>query len=167
MFVSLGHRILRWLQRQSVRYYMARMNVGCRVSIKRGLVVHRPGNITLGDDVRINADVVLQAHAPIRIGASTMIAARCVIVTANHDLSKRRLEAFEGIEPAAVAIGHDCWLGAGVVVLPGVTIGDGVVVGAGSVVTRDLPPATICAGVPARPMRSRPSGEGEAKCAGH
>ena len=52
-----------------------------------------------------------------------------------------------------VTIGNDVWLGANVTVLPGVTIGDGAVVGAGSVVTRDIPPHTLAAGNPCRPLR--------------
>ncbi len=162
MFAALGHKLLRWLEGQSVRYTMARMTVGSRVSIKRGLLVHKPENITLGDDVRINADVVLQAHAPIRVGDASMVAARCMIVTANHDLGRRGLEAFDALEAGPVTIGRDCWLGAGVIVLPGVTIGDGTVVGAGSVVTGDLPAESICIGAPARSVRPRPGAEGQA-----
>ena len=52
-----------------------------------------------------------------------------------------------------VAIGHDCWFGANVVVCPGVTIGDGCVIGAGSVVTRDIPSMSFAAGVPCRVVR--------------
>ena len=159
MFNALGDKLMRWLERSAVRRCMARMTVGRRVSIKRGLRVHKPGNITLGDDVRINTDVTIQAHGPVMIGDRTMVAAGCIIVTANHDLSKRGLEAFESLQPGPVRIGSDCWLGAGVVVLPGVTIGDGAVVGAGSVVTRDLPAETICMGVPARAARSRPGAD--------
>jgi acetyltransferase-like isoleucine patch superfamily enzyme len=58
-----------------------------------------------------------------------------------------------GVEP--VAIGSDVWLGTGVVVLPGVSIGDGAVVGANSVVTRDVAPMTVVAGVPARFLKTR------------
>jgi len=157
MLALLAHRTLRWLERQRVRYYLARMNVGERVSIKEGLRVARPENVTIGSDVRINSDVLLQAHGPIDIGDFTMLASRCAIVTATHDMAKRGIEAFDTLTKAPVRIGRHCWLGVGVTVLPGVTIGDGTVVGAGSVVTHDLPPGMICAGVPAKPMRQRPS----------
>ena len=157
MIAWVAHRILRWLERQRVRYYMARMHVGERVRIKEGLRVARPENVTIGNDVRINSDVLLQAHGPITIGDLTMLASRCAIVTANHDIAQRGIGAFDTFSKAPVTIGRDCWLGLGVIVLPGVTIGDGTVVGAGSVVTRDLPPGMVCAGVPARPMRERPS----------
>jgi len=159
MFNALGDRLMRWLERSAVRRALARMNVGRRVSVKSGLRVHKPRNITLGDDVRINTDVTIQAHGPVTIGDRTMVAAGCIIVTANHDLSKRGLEAFGNLEAGPVSIGSDCWLGAGAVVLPGVTIGDGAVVAAGSVVTRDLPAETICIGAPARPVRPRPGAD--------
>lgn len=156
MISLLAHKILGWLERRRVRYWLSRMNAGRRVSIKPGLMVAKPQNVTLGDDVRINVNCVLQAHAPIEIGELTMIAANCTIVTANHDLAKRGIAAFDTLRPEPVRIGRHCWLGAGVTVLPGVTIGDGAVVGAGSVVASDLPPETICMGVPARPVRPRP-----------
>lgn len=161
MFDLLAHKLLLALERGRVRYHLRRMaKVGQRVSVKPPLAVDKPKNVTLGDDVRINSHCTLQAHAPIEIGEFTMIATGCTIVTANHDLTKRGLEAFNTLVPAPVRIGRHCWLGAGVIVLPGVTIGDGTVVGAGSVVTGDLPANSICVGVPARPVRQRPGGEG-------
>lgn len=155
MIATLAHRLLGWLQRQSVRYLVRRMAVGDRVKIRSGLHVTKPENITIGNDVSIHVNCVLQAHAPIEIGDMTLVAANCTIVTANHDVSKTGLDAFYTLIKAPVKIGRECWLGAGVLVLPGVTIGDGCVVGGGSVVTHDLPPRTICVGVPARPIRDR------------
>ena len=154
-----AHRFLRWLERRRVRYYLARMTVGERVRIKEGLRVEKPRQVKIGSDVRINTDCILQAHGGIEIGDFTMLAARVTIVTANHDLSRRGVEAFDTLLEAPVRIGRHCWLGTGVIVLPGVTIGDGTVVGAGSVVTRDLPPGTICMGTPAWPVRERPGEE--------
>ncbi|HSW00630.1 MAG TPA: DapH/DapD/GlmU-related protein [Sedimentisphaerales bacterium] len=123
-------KLLMFLQRQQVRYYMRRMHVGKRVRIRSGLLVFRPSNVTIEDGVTINVNCVLQAHAPIRIGRHTLIAANCTIVTATHDMSKRGDETRLALSAAPVTIGHDCWLGEGVTVLPGVTIGDGAVVGA-------------------------------------
>lgn len=82
-----------------------------------------------------------------------------------HHFTYRAGDYFDGEEPEAgffdrrrrdrVIVGHDTWIGHGSTVLPGVRIGNGAVVGAGSVVTRDVAPYTIVAGVPARPLRSR------------
>jgi len=149
-------RILTFLQRQQVQFHMSRMHVGKRVRIKPGLVVAYPANIVIEDGVTINVNCVLQAHAPIRIGCHTLIAPNCTIVTARHDMSQRGDDTRLALIAEPVTIGSDCWLGAGVIVLPGVTIGDGVVVGAGSVVTRDLPPGMVCLGTPARPVKVRP-----------
>lgn len=154
--MGLGHRLLDWMERSRVRRSMARMTVGERVTIKPGLRVKRPRNVTIGHDTRINNDLTLQAHAPVTIGSETMFAARVTILTARHDISLRGLAALDSMITAPVVIGSNCWLGAGVIVCPGVTIGDGAVVGAGSVVTRDLPPNMVCVGVPAKPIRPRP-----------
>ncbi len=153
----LGQRILAWLETRRVDFYKRKMNTGHSVRIKPGLVVKRPKNVHLGNNVRINTNCLLQAHAPIYIGDLTMIATNCTIVTASHDMEARGIEAFDTVTYKEVRIGGNCWLGAGVIVLPGVTIGDGVVVGAGSVVTRDLPDETICMGSPAKPVRKRPT----------
>ena len=153
MFKSLAHRLLRWLENQEVRYYMAKMHVGKRVSIKRGLTVRTPTNVTIGDDVAINCNVTLQAQAPIYIGNLTLIAAGVIIVTANHDMSKRTVLA------SPVRIGSNCWLGAGCIVLPGVTVGDGAIIGAGSIVTKDLPAEMICVGAPAKPLKPVPKSQ--------
>jgi acetyltransferase-like isoleucine patch superfamily enzyme len=154
MFRALVHRLLMWLERQNVRYYMAKMNIGKRVTIKRGLRARSPGNITIGNDVSIGCNVILQAHAPIYIGDFTKIAPGVIIITASHDTSKRGIERIRTTSP--VWIGSNCWLGAGAIVLPGVTIGDGTIVGAGGVVTRDLPQEMICVGVPSKPLKPRP-----------
>ena len=156
MYERLVFKINQWLQRKSVDYYMSKMKIGHRVAIKRGLKVSKPRNVTIGNDVRINVDVIIQAHAPIIINEFTMIAARYIIVTANHDISKSGIEAFDTIKTAPVIIGKNCWLGTGVIVLPGVTIGDDCVIGAGSVVTHDLPQGMICVGSPAEPIKNRP-----------
>ena len=154
MFRTLVHRLLMWLERQNVRYYMAKMHVGKRVTIKRGLRARKPVNITIGDDVSIGCNVILQAHAPIYIGDFTKIAPGVIIVTATHDTSKRDSERIR--TASSVKIGSNCWLGAGAIVLPGVTIGDSTMVGAGSVVTKDLPTEMICVGIPSKPLKPRP-----------
>jgi len=161
--MHLGHKLLAWMEASRVRRYMSMMNVGRRVAIKRGLRVKNPGNVTIGNDVRINNDLTLQAHGAITIGDQTMISAGVKIVTANHDISRTGLDAMESTKPKPVVIGEGCWLGADVLVLPGVTIGDGAVVGGGSVVVHDLPPNMVCVGVPAKPVKARSGACGESK----
>jgi maltose O-acetyltransferase len=90
--------------------------------------------------------------APIAIGSHCQIAPRVQLLTATHpiDPEPRRL-GWEYAEP--IKIGDNVWLGGGVIVCPGVTIGDDAVVGAGAVVTRDLPRGVVAVGVPARVVR--------------
>lgn len=71
------------------------------------------------------------------------------------DDASHETEFFEWRRSNAVTVGHDSWLGHGSTVLPGVTIGDGAAIGSGAVVTKDVAPYTIVAGVPAKPLRER------------
>ena len=109
--------------------------------------------IHIGEGTFINYDTVILDVATIRIGAHCQIAPRVQILSATHPLDPSlRRAGWESGEP--VTIGDNVWLGAGVIVLPGVTIGQDSVVGAGSVVTRDLPAGIVAVGNPARPLRS-------------
>ncbi|PWK71564.1 DapH/DapD/GlmU-related protein [Aminobacter sp. AP02] len=71
------------------------------------------------------------------------------------DDAEHETDFFEWRRSNAVAVGHDTWLGHGSTVLPGVTIGDGAAIGSGAVVTKDVAPYAIVAGVPAKPLRER------------
>jgi maltose O-acetyltransferase len=126
--------------------------------VGEGVVVKPPFRCDYGDQIAIGAatfvnyDCVMLDVAPIRIGAACQLATRVQLLTATHpiDPEPRRL-GWEAAEP--ITIGDNVWLGGGVIVCPGVTIGDDTVVAAGAVVTRDLPPGVVAAGVPARVLR--------------
>ena len=106
----------------------------------------------LGNNVYFNFGATLVDDTHIYIGDSTMLGPNVVIATAGHPiLPELRVKAYQYNAP--VHIGKNCWLGAGVIVLPGVTIGDNTVVGAGSVVTKDLPPYVIAVGNPCHVLR--------------
>lgn len=88
----------------------------------------------------------------IYIGDYTMIGPNVTIATADHPiLPELRQQGYQYNMP--VHIGKNCWLGAGVIVLPGITIGDNVVIGAGSIVTKDIPSNVVAVGNPCRVMR--------------
>jgi maltose O-acetyltransferase len=110
------------------------------------------GAISIGDRTFVNVDAVMLDVAPITIGAACQIATRVQLLTATHpvDPEPRRL-GWEYAQPITIA--DNVWLGGGVIVCPGVTIGQDTVVGAGAVVTRDLPAGVVAAGVPARVRR--------------
>ncbi|MEU8774265.1 sugar O-acetyltransferase [Streptomyces sp. NPDC048606] len=108
--------------------------------------------IEIGERSRINFDAVLLDCAPITIGADVRMGPRCQLYTANHPHAPDlRRGMWESARPITVEDG--AWLGGGVIVLPGVTIGAETVVGAGSVVTKDLPPHVVAVGNPARVVR--------------
>lgn len=85
-------------------------------------------------------------------GDNVMIAPGVTITTVGHPLSPKGRREHRGIAKE-VHIGNDVWIGANAVILPGVTIGDGTVVGAGAVVTKDIPPMSVVAGVPAKVIK--------------
>ena len=107
-------------------------------------------NLTVGKDVFINIGCRFQDTGGITIGDGTLIGHGSTLTTLNHSVDPARRA---DMTPAPIRIGRKVWLGASVTVVPGVTIGDGAIVGAGAVVTRDVPPASIVAGVPAKVIR--------------
>ena len=112
--------------------YGSNLRIGARSFANFGLVALDVATITIGDDVQIGPNVQL--------------------LTPTHPLEPGpRREKWEAAQP--ITIGDNAWLGGGVIVLPGVTIGADTVVGAGSVVTRDLPAGVVAVGNPARVVR--------------
>lgn len=112
--------------------YGYQTTIGARTFANWGLILLDVARITIGDDVQIGPNVQL--------------------LTATHPLEPGpRRDKWEAAEP--IVIGDNVWLGGGVIVCPGVTIGADTVVGAGSVVTRDLPPRVVAVGSPARVIR--------------
>lgn len=105
-----------------------------------------------GKNVYANFNLTMVDDTHIYIGDNTMIAPNVVIATGTHPiLPLLRENAYQFNAP--VHIGRNCWLGAGVIVLPGITIGDNSVVGAGSIVTKDIPPNVVAVGNPCRVIR--------------
>ncbi|WP_311777881.1 sugar O-acetyltransferase [Trueperella abortisuis] len=109
----------------------------------------------IGAGTFINFDCVFLDVAEIKVGKNCQIAPRVQLLTAEHPLpATPRREGWESGRP--IVVGDNVWLGAGVIVLPGVTIGENTVVGAGAVVTKDLPANVIAVGNPARVLRPLP-----------
>ena len=109
-----------------------------------------------GKNVYANFNLTLVDDTYIEVGDNVMMAPNVVLATAAHPiLPELRAKTYQYNAP--IRIGDDCWLGAGVIVLPGVTIGKGSVIGAGSVVTKDIPENVVAHGVPCRVIR--PIGE--------
>lgn len=110
-------------------------------------------NIEVGDNFFANYNFVVLDGAKVTIGNNVFIAPNVGLYTAGHPLDHERRN--QGIEYArSITIEDDVWVGAGVQVCPGVTIGRGAVVAAGSIVTKDVPPFTMVAGVPAKVIKT-------------
>ncbi|MCD8143122.1 MAG: sugar O-acetyltransferase [Clostridiales bacterium] len=113
-------------------------------------------HVHFGRNVYANFNLTLVDDTHIYVGDCTMFGPNVTVATAGHPILPELRE--QGLQyNVPVHIGRNCWLGSGVVVLPGVTIGDNTVVGAGSVVTKDLPANVVAVGNPCRVLR--PIGE--------
>lgn len=108
-------------------------------------------NIRVGRNVFINQACILNDIGGIDIGDDVMIGPRVSLLSAGHPLDPGRRR--RQIVAAPIAIERDVWLGAGATILQGVTVGADAVVAAGAIVTRDVPPRTLVAGVPGRVLR--------------
>ena len=109
-------------------------------------------HVHFGKGVYCNFNLTLVDDTHIYVGDHTMFAPGVIVATAAHPILPRlREDVYQYNMP--VSIGKNCWLGAGVIVMPGVTIGDNSVIGAGSVVTKDIPANCFAAGNPCRVIR--------------
>ena len=121
-------------------------------------------HVSIGARTFINVNAVFLDAAPITIGADVLVGPGVQLLTARHPLrAADRIIADRSLAPGAVpyrtdaapvTIGRGSWLGAGTIVLPGVTIGEEVTIGAGSVVTRDVPAGVLAFGQPCRVART-------------
>ena len=108
--------------------------------------------VHFGENVYANFGLTLVDDTHIYVGDGTMFGPNVVIATAGHPIDPDlREKQYQFNIP--VHIGKNCWLGAGVLVMPGVTIGDNSVIGAGSVVTKDIPANVVAVGNPCRVLR--------------
>ncbi len=109
-------------------------------------------HVHFGSHIYANFNLTLVDDTHIYVGDYTMLGPNVTIATAGHPiLPELREKAYQYNAP--VHIGRNCWLGAGVVVVPGVSIGDNTVIGAGSVVTKDIPANVVAVGSPCRVLR--------------
>lgn len=110
-------------------------------------------HVHFGKKIYANFNLTLVDDTHIYVGDYTMFGPNVVVATAGHPILPE-LRDEKGLQfNASVHIGKNCWLGAGVIIVPGVTIGDNVVIGAGSVVTKDIPSNVVAVGNPCRVLR--------------
>lgn len=152
-------------------------HLGARVRLRGRPYVTARGRISIGERVQLVStlaplELVAEEGATLEIGAGTLLNFGCSLVAVERvsigercligphciiqDTAFHRVEPERRLEhpkPVPITIGDNVWLGARVIVMPGVTVGADSAVGAGSVVTHDVPPRTLVAGVPARVIR--------------
>lgn len=109
-------------------------------------------NVYFGDNSYANFNLTILDEGPVRIGKNVMIGPNVQLLTACHPIVAEERNSY--IEyTKAIEIKDNVWLGGGVVITPGVTIGENCVIGAGSVVTKDIPDNVVAAGNPCRILR--------------
>ena len=108
-------------------------------------------NISVGRAVFIGHECAFTGHAAITIADDVMISHKVNLITAGHPVDPTQRKAY--FTAAPISIERNVWIGAAATILPGVTVGADSVVAAGAVVTHDVPPASLVAGVPARVIR--------------
>ena len=160
------YHALAYEQKEEKRELLSQLfrRIGTNVSVGQPFLCDYGCNISLGDNVSINMNCTFVDCNQIEIGSNVLIASNVQLYTAAHpvELSERLTpdwdpqsgEYFCRTFARPIRIGDGCWLGGGVIVLPGVTIGSGSVIGAGSVVTKDIPANSVAVGNPCRVIRT-------------
>ena len=129
---------------------------GKNVKMWPTVLFRNPENIVIGDNSFLNHNNIFWAGrnvAQINIGNNVMFGPNVTVLAYNHAIIEG-VPLDEHYTESSVIIGNNCWIGAGSVILPGVTIGQNTIIGAGSVVTKNFPSFTICVGNPAKPIKS-------------
>lgn len=131
---------------------------GSGTTISTNVNIISPQLISLGENVGIANNVILDGRGGIKIGDYTIIGFDTVILTRTHQYKDENLPIRKQIQYSLpVEIGNDVWVGARSIIMPGVKIGDGAIVGANAVVTKDILPNTVVGGVPAKFIKNRKS----------
>lgn len=133
--------------------------IGNNVIVGRNTILScKGGSIRLGDFANISANCSLLSETQITVGQHTFLAGQCYLVAGgNHSFERTDIPIMfqPSVRKGGITIGEDCWLGASVVVLDGISLEKGCVIGAGAVVTKPFPAYSVAAGVPARTVKLR------------
>jgi galactoside O-acetyltransferase len=156
MVMGMPGRLGEALRLGYLRSRLRLVGTGCRFC--RGIEIHHPEGLSVGNRTGIGA-AIINARGGITIGDDCLIASGTRIWSINHRFGNPTTPVSQqGYDHEPVVIGDDVLVSTNAIILPGVTVGKGVVVAAGAVVTRDVAPFTIVAGVPARPIGQRSRG---------
>lgn len=121
-----------------------------------GIIAQKGTGIIIGDRTGIGARAFIAGQGGVTIGNDVITGPNIQVFSENHNFNDSSLTIKEqGVTRQPTVIGNNCWLGGGITILAGVTIGDGCVIAAGSVVTKSVPPNSIVAGIPAKVIKTR------------
>ncbi len=137
-------------QLRSTYWRLFMKSLGENSKISHRVKISSAPQIAIGKNTHITNNVILDGRGGLTIGDDVLIGYESIIMTTTHNYKDPFTPIrLQGSERKQVSIGNDVWLGARVIVLPGVVIGDGAVIGGGAVVTKDVPALAIMAGIPA------------------
>ncbi len=125
--------------------------IGRNVHVYPGVVIWAPWNIILKDECGIASKVILYSQDKITIGKRSVISQGAHLCTGTHNYNRPGFP----LVTAPISIGDNAWVATEAFIHPGVTIGNGSIIGARSVVNKDMPAWTICAGHPCKPIKER------------
>ncbi|MEZ9064526.1 MULTISPECIES: DapH/DapD/GlmU-related protein [unclassified Vibrio] len=131
-------------------YYGFRIQTGRQLMVWGRIKIIRPENVRVGNNLTINHGVYINATDKVDLGTGVALSAGAMIITTS--LLESGISSKEHFN-APVTIGDNVQIGAGAIVLPGVSIGNNVIVGSGSIVSKNIKSNSIVAGVPARLIR--------------
>ena len=154
--MSVIHRYIEKIRHVKIIKRLKHMGVGAYIDVTTEL--YYPENISIGDYVHFEKGCRLFGGGEIEIGSGTIFSHDVEILTQNHNYNSSDLMYIPYDKrniSKKVIIGEYCWIGARVIILPGVVIGKGAVVGAGSVVAKDIPDYAVAAGNPAHIIKYR------------
>lgn len=153
--VYLSDGFLDRIHKRQAKSMLARCaSAGSNIRLRMPLTIYYPELLSIGSDVDIGEYTLIRAKGNVNIGSRVLVASHAMINSSTHPNS---LPRFGVTLESPIVIGDDVWIGAGAAILPGVSVGQGSIVGAGAVVTNDVEPYTIVAGVPARPIGKVPT----------
>lgn len=148
-FYSKLNKIKCKIYRYMYRYSSEKANISPNVKIINGY------NLSIGEYSVIGENSFIQDVGEIVIKNNVIIGPELMIFTSNHGFKRGKLIRVQESTISNVEINDDVWIGARVIILPGVTIGEGTVIAAGSVVTKDTPPYSVVGGNPAKVKKYR------------
>ena len=133
----------------------SRVQINNKAHISQGVVMRvGGGKITIGKLVNLGTRSIIYGGADVSVGQYSLLSNCVELISGNHAFKDPSIPIrFQGRKIAKIIIGEDVWLGAHVIVLPGVTIGNGSVVAAGSIVTKDIPSYSVAYGNPAKVIK--------------